>query len=80
MCGGLSSLYLSPSVLYPSLLVLSLPPVCSGVDRGLQSGPSHSPTVEATLEPWVFPRDHRPGTVSPAALEGVALPADGGVA
>ena len=64
----------------PSPSAFSLLPVWSGVDRGPQSGPSCPPTVGAALELRVFPMAHRPGTVSPAALEGVALPVAGGVA
>ena len=51
----------------------------SGVGRGPLSVPSCPPTVGAALEPRTSPRAHHPGTVSPAALEGVALPVAGGV-
>ena len=64
----------------PSPLSFSLPPVWSGVGRGPQSGPSCPQTVGAALELRVFPMAHHPGTVSPAALEGAALPVAGGVA
>ena len=63
---------------FPS--AFSLPPVSSGVGRGPQSGPSCPPTAGAALELRVFLMAHHPGTVSPAALEGVALPVAGGVA
>ena len=65
---------------YPSPLSFSLHPVWSGVGRDPQSGFSHPPTAEAALEPRAFPRVHHPGTVSPAALEGAALPVAGGAA
>ena len=66
--------------MFPSPLAVSSPPVCSGVDRGPQSGQSCPPTVEVAPEPRVSLMAHYPGTVSPAALEGVAFPVAGGVA
>ena len=73
VCEGLVSRYPSPSA-------FSLPPVWSGVDSGPQPGPSCPPTAEAALEPKAFPKAHHPDTVSPAALEGAALPVAGGAA
>ena len=68
MCEGLD----------PFLSKFSLHPVWSGVGTGPQSGSSCLPTVEAALELRASPRAHHPGTVSPVALEGVALPVAGG--
>ena len=73
VCEGLEFPYTSPSA-------FSLLPVWSGVGKGPQSGPSCPPTVGAALWLRVFPKAHHPGTVSLAALEGVALPVVGGVA